>query len=167
MTDGRATNASILGDRFMHGSIQTSMRQPMWTAAACALLTAGMAWSPDAIISADAPATPAEKAAAAKTAPSKAAEAKRTPRVAARRVEFVSAMILWFAILLVGLGLLVMVMVLGRRLRNSVRRRPPASTVPDPFWYLKKNPKAVVHANQPDQSQDPESGPDSEGRPSL
>jgi hypothetical protein len=47
-----------------------------------------------------------------------------------------------------------------------VRRRPPASTVPDPFWYLKKNPKAVAHANPSDQSQDPESGSDSEGRPS-
>ena len=50
-------------------------------------------------------------------------------------------MILWFTIVFVGLGLLVMVMIWGRRLRDSVRRRPTASTVPDPFWYLKKNPR--------------------------
>jgi hypothetical protein len=98
--------------------------------------------------------------------PEKAAEVKRAPGVAARRIEFASAMILWFSILLVGLGLLVMVMIWGRRLRNSVRRQPAASTVPDPFWYLKRNPKAVAHANQADQSQNAESGPDSEGQPS-
>jgi hypothetical protein len=176
MTCGRATHVSILGERFMHGSIQSSVRQPILTAVACGFLIAlGTVWSPNAIFSADAPAKPAEKTAVAITTPAKpvetktpakAADAKRAPRVSARRVEFASAMVLWFSIVLVGLGLLVMVMVLGRRLRNSVRRRPPPSTVPDPFWYLKKNPKAVAHANPAERSQDPESGSDSEGRPS-
>ncbi len=178
MTCGRAINDSILGDRFMHGSIQSSVSPPILRTAVCALLALGMTWSPDTIFSADAPALPAkaaakpaEKTAAAATASSKpassnAAETKKAPSVKARRVEFVSAMILWFAILLAGLVLLAMVMIWGRRVRNSIRRRPPASTVPDPLWYLKKNPKAVAHANQADQTQGPESGPESEGQPS-
>jgi hypothetical protein len=149
----------------MHGSIQPPVRQRMFIAAACAVLALSTAWLPTTTFSADAPATPVAKTDAATPAPAKPAEAKRAPAVVARRVEFVSAMILWITVVFVGFGLLVMVMVWGRRLRNSVRRRPSPSTVPDPFWYLKKNPKAVAHANQPDGSEEPESGTDSEGRP--
>jgi hypothetical protein len=148
----------------MHGSIEPPVRRQVFVAAACAVLAAGTVWLPTTTFSADAPTAPAAKSAAT-SAPAKAAETKRPPVVTARRVEFVSAMILWFAVVFVGLGLLVMVMIWGRRLRNSVRRQPPASTVPDPFWYLKKNPKAVAHANQPDRLEDSESGPDAEGRP--
>jgi hypothetical protein len=166
MTGGRATDALILGDRSMHGSIQPPVRHQMVVAAACAVLAVGIAFLPAKTYSADAPATPAAKADDATSAPSKPAERKRSPVVVARRVEFVSAMILWFTIVFVGLGLLVMVVIWGRRLRDSVRRRPTASTVPDPFWYLKKNPRAVAHANQPDRPEDSESGPDDEGRPS-
>jgi hypothetical protein len=165
MTGGRATDAFILGDRSMHGSIQSPVRHRMFVAAACAVLAVGTAFVPATTSSADAPATPAAKAADATSASAKPAGAKRSPVVAARRVEFVSAMILWFAVVFVGLGLLVMVMIWGRRLRDSVRRRSPASTVPDPLWYLKKNPKAVAHANQPDRLEDSASGPDAEERP--
>lgn len=136
----------------------------MLTAAACAVLAIGTALLPNAAISADAPATPAVKADSAATASPKSAEVKRATAVRARRIEFVSAIILWLAIVFVCLVLLVLVMVWGRRLRNSVRRRPAASTAPDPFWYLKKNPKAVAHANQPDGSPHAESGPDTEGQ---
>jgi hypothetical protein len=156
---------AILGVRFMHGSIQSSLRRQMLTASACAVLATLAAWLPQATLSAEAPPKSPEKAVSAATPSSKPAEAKRSNAVTARRVEFVSAMILWFAILLAGLGLLLMVMIWGRRVRNFARRRPAASTVPDPFWYLKKNPKAVAHANQPDQSPDPQSGPDSDGQP--
>jgi hypothetical protein len=164
MTRGRATNAFLLGDRFMHGSIPSSVRHSTFAAGVCAVLAIGLAVPPVTGLCADAPAKPAEKATSASTPPPKVPEARR-PAVTARRAEFASAMVLWFIIVLVGLGLLVMVMILGRRLRKSLYRRPPASTVPDPFWYLKRNPKAVAHANRPDQSQDAESGPDSEGRP--
>lgn len=164
MTDGRATHAVILGDRFMLGSNQFSVRGFVLTAAACAVLAIGVASRPAAAISADAPAARTAEAGSATNAPPKPVEAKRATAVKARRVEFVSAIILWIAIMFVCLGLLVMVMVWGRRLRNSVRRRPAASTVPDPFWYLKKNPKAVAHAKQPDGSPHAESGPDAEGQ---
>ncbi len=158
----------------MHGSIEPPARHRMPArhrivlTVACAVLAVGTAFLPAKTYSADAAAAPAAKAADATSAPApaKPAEKKRSPVVVARRVEFVSAMILWFAIVFVGLGLLVMVVIWGRRLRDSVRRRPTASTVPDPFWYLKKNPRAVAHANQPDRPEDSDSGPDDEGRPS-
>ena len=55
--------------------------------------------------------------------------------------------LLWFAVVTVGLAMLAMVMLSGRRLRNMVRRRPPAPTVPDPFWYLRKTPTNVTHGS--------------------
>jgi hypothetical protein len=155
----------ILGDRCMHGSIPLSVRHLIATAVAGAVLVIGFAWLPVTGLSADAPAKPPGKAASATTPPPKVAEAKRTA-VTARRIEFASAMMLWFVIVMVGLALVVMVMIWGRRLRDSLRRRSTASTVPDPLWYLKRNPKAVAHVNQPDRAQqDGESGPETQGRP--
>ena len=43
MTGGRATDALILGDRSMHGSIQPLVRHRMVVAAACAVLAVGTA----------------------------------------------------------------------------------------------------------------------------
>lgn len=110
------------------------------------------------------PTTVAKPAPAAKTAPiAKSAEAKRPPIPVGRRLEFISAMILWFAIIVVGFGLVVSVMVLGRRLRRRVRYHPPAATVPDPFWYLKKNPSTVPPGDASGRLKQPDSGPDPEG----
>ena len=72
------------------------------------------------------------------------APAKRAPLTPGRRIEFVSAMLLWFAVVTAGLVLLALVMVWGRRLRHAVRRPPRLSTVPDPLWYLKKGSPAVA-----------------------
>jgi hypothetical protein len=164
MICGRATDVLILGDRLMHGSIPTSsVRHSILIAAANLVLAIGLVSQPDSGFSADAPAKPKKTVTATSPPPTKAVEAKRTP-VTVRRAEFASAMILWFAIVMVGLAMVVLVMIMGRRLRNSLQRRPSASTVPDPLWYLKKNPKAVAHANQPDRTPDGESGPDTQGR---
>lgn len=154
----------FLGDRSMHGSIPLSVRHPIFTAAACTVLAIGFAWQPVIALGADAPAKPAGKPASATTPPPKVADAKRSA-VTVRRAKFASAMILWFVIVMVGLALVVMVMIWGRRLRDSLRRRPTASTVPDPLWYLKKNPKAVAHVNQPNPAEEGESGPETQGRP--
>jgi hypothetical protein len=82
-----------------------------------------------------------------------------------RKVEFVSAVLLWFAVVTVGLAMLAMVMLLGRRLRNSVRQRPTAPTVPDPFWYLKKTPTNVTHSSPNEQIKGDGPGAQPDGRP--
>jgi hypothetical protein len=51
--------------------------------------------------------------------------------------EFMTALALWCAILVVGLALLTMVVVWGRSVRALARRKPIPPTAPDPLWYLK------------------------------
>jgi hypothetical protein len=92
----------------------------------------------------------------------KAPAAKRPLLPPERKIEFVSAILLWFAVVTVGLAMVAMVMLLGRRLRNMVRRHPPTPTVPDPFWYLKKSPTIVTHSspNEPLKGDGPGTQPD-------
>jgi hypothetical protein len=92
------------------------------------------------------------------------AAAKRVPLTAGRRIEFVSAMLLWFAVVTAGLVLLALVMVWGRRLRHAVRRPPRLSTVPNPFWYLKKSPSAVAGSAPEILPKKNETGRDADGR---
>jgi hypothetical protein len=54
--------------------------------------------------------------------------------------EFMTALALWCAILVVGLALLTMVVVWGRSVRALARRKPIPPTAPDPLWYLKTKP---------------------------
>lgn len=54
--------------------------------------------------------------------------------------QFMTALALWCLIVAVGLGLLTMTIVWGRSLRSLIRRKPSASTAPDPLWYLKTKP---------------------------
>jgi hypothetical protein len=114
-----------------------------------------------AVTAAEVPPPPTSAAAAAEV---KAPEAKKRPLPIHRKVEFLSAILLWLAVLLVGLALLVMVMIWATRLRRSVRRRPPAPSVPDPFWYLKPRPSAVTQGDQADPLKEKETGHDSDGR---
>jgi hypothetical protein len=109
----------------------------------------------------------ASTASPAPVSAAKASEAKRAALSATRQAEFLSAMVLWCAIVIVGLALVVMVMVWGRRLRRAVRRQPAASTVPDPLWYLKKSPSAVAQGDQAGRMEEKETGPDSGGRPTT
>ena len=110
------------------------------------------------------------QASAAEPSPTKGAEVK-TPAAKGRqlpperKVEFVSAVLLWFAVVTVGLAMLAMVMLLGRRLRNFVRRRPPTPTVPDPFWYLKKTPTNVTHSSPNERMKGDGPGAQPDGRP--
>ncbi|HEX4071613.1 MAG TPA: hypothetical protein VHX68_10595 [Planctomycetaceae bacterium] len=110
------------------------------------------------------------QASAAEPSPIKGAEvkasaAKRPQLPPERKVEFVSAVLLWFAVVTVGLAMLAMVMLLGRRLRNFVRRRPPAATVPDPFWYLRKTPTNVTHSSPNERRKGDGPGAQPDGRP--
>jgi hypothetical protein len=107
------------------------------------------------------------KAGASPAAAAKAPEGKRPVLPAGRKAEFLSAMILWCVIVFVGLTLVAMVMVWGRRLRRAVRRQPAAPTVPDPLWYLKKSPSVVTQADRAGRRDEKETGPDSGGRPST
>jgi len=111
--------------------------------------------------------SPKAAASPAPTATAKAPEGKRPALPAGRRVEFLSALILWCVIVFVGLALVAMVMVWGRRLRRAVRRQPTASTVPDPLWYLKRDPSALTQANRAGPLEEKETGPDAEGRPTT
>jgi len=145
----------------MRHSMQPSVRPPLAKGAACVLFALLMVPSfKPAVFAAAEPAT-----STAATSAAKVPEAKRAPLPKGKRVEFLSAWILWCAIVAAGLALIVMVMAWGRRLRRAVRRQPPPTTVPDPFWYLKKSPSAVIPGEKVDQSKEKESGPDSEGRP--
>jgi hypothetical protein len=90
--------------------------------------------------------------------------AKRPPLPPGRKVEFVSAVLLWFAVVTVGLAMVALVMVLGRRLRQMVRRQPPAPTVPDPFWYLKNTPTKVTHSGPNERSKGEGPAPEPDGR---
>jgi hypothetical protein len=95
----------------------------------------------------------------------KAPAAKRPQLPPERKVEFVSAILLWFAVVTVGLAMVAMVMLLGRRLRNMVRRHPPTPTVPDPLWYLKKSPTiAATHIDPNERLKGDEPGPQPDGR---
>jgi hypothetical protein len=91
--------------------------------------------------------------------------AKRPQLPPERKVEFVSAVLLWFAVVTVGLGLVAMVMVMGRRLRQIAQRQPRASKVPDPFWYLKKTPTNVTHSGPQDRLKGDGAGQEPDGRP--
>ncbi len=95
----------------------------------------------------------------------KAPAAKRPQLPPGRKVEFVSAFLLWFAVVTVGLAMVALVMVLGRRLRQIVRRQPPAPTVPDPFWYLKKTPTNATHSSPNERMKGDGPGPQPDGRP--
>jgi len=107
------------------------------------------------------------KADASAASTGKAPEGKRPALPAGKRVEFLSAMILWCVIVFVGLALVAMVMIWGRRLRRAVRRQPTASTVPDPLWYLKKSPPILTPADRAGRMEEKETGPDSGGRPTT
>lgn len=128
----------------------------------------GTAWVLLALLLAEpfAPSAAAASPAAVPAAASKAktAEGRRPALPAGRKAEFVSALILWLAIVAVGLALLVMVMMLGRRLRRAVRRQPSGPTVPDPLWYLKKSPSAVTPGDSVDRANERETGQGSDGR---
>jgi hypothetical protein len=50
-------------------------------------------------------------------------------------------------------------------LRNFVRRRPPAPTVPDPFWYLKKTSTNVTHSSPNERRKGDGPGAQPDGRP--
>ena len=106
---------------------------------------------------------------AADPSPTKEAEVKtpaaKRPLPPERKVEFVSAVLLWFAVVAVGLGMVAMVMVMGRRLRQIAQRQPPAPKVPDPFWYLKKTPTNATHSGQQDPLNGGEAGQEPDGRP--
>jgi hypothetical protein len=57
---------------------------------------------------------------------------------------------MWCGILALGVVLIAVVILWGRRLRRANRRQPAASTSPDPFWYLKKKPVHTAAGNRPD-----------------
>jgi hypothetical protein len=164
MNTGRATKPGICGDRSMHASTQPPVRWSKPSATAGALFLLLIVGPIELAVSAEPQPTTATHAPTAAVPPAKPPEAKRSPVAAARRVEFVSAMVLWFAILMVGLGLVVMVMVWGRRLRQAARRELPTSSVPDPFWYLKKSPSTVVQGYQAERLNQNETGQDSDER---
>jgi hypothetical protein len=144
----------------MHPSMQPSVRHPRPGGRAWLLFT----WLLVGPIHLDASAAPTATDAAAAPA-AKAPEGKRPPLPPGRKVEFLSAVVLWCALVALWLGLLAMVMMWGRRLRRALRRESSASTAPDPFWYLKKGPSAVTHGNEPDRLKETETGEDSDGRP--
>jgi hypothetical protein len=71
-----------------------------------------------------------------------AAPAKEGARRARNDAEFLVALGLWCAIVVVGLLLLVIVVTWARSLRSLARRKPKPPSVPDPLWYLKTKPQA-------------------------
>jgi hypothetical protein len=164
MNCGRATKPGICGDRTMHASTQLSVRRSTPTFAPGVLFVLLIVWPIERCLCAEPRPTTVIEVPAGAAPTTKPTEAKRSPVTAARRVEFVSAMVLWFAILMVGLGLVVMVMVWGRRLRQAARRELPTSSVPDPFWYLKKSPSTVAHGNPVERLNQNETGQDSDER---
>jgi len=150
----------------MRHSMQPTVRPRLSGWAACVFFTLLLAGPCNlAASAADPPTTGVAAAPEAKTVETKGPGGKRNPLPPVRRVEFLSAIFLWCAIVVVGLALVAMVMVWGRRLRRAVRRQPPAPTVPDPFWYLKKTPSAVTQGEKADRSKDNETGHESGGRP--
>jgi len=90
---------------------------------------------------------------------------KRPPLPPGRKLEFFSAFALWCAIVVVGLALIGMVMLWGQRIRRNVRQRPVSSTVPDPFWYLKKSPAPVTQSDRPDSQDQGNAGSEPTGQP--
>jgi hypothetical protein len=149
----------------MHGLRQPSGRLFRPQQAVWALLALLLGSHFDLPVFADTPAKAGAKAAPAAAPVPTTPEVKRPSLPARKRVEFVSAIMLWFSVLVVGLGLVVMVMVWGRRLRRSLQRESLAPTVPDPLWYLKKSPSTVAHGNQPDRLTEKERGQDPDERP--
>jgi hypothetical protein len=75
--------------------------------------------------------------------------------------QFMTALALWSLIVVAGLALLTMTIVWGRSLRSAIRRKPSASTAPDPLWYLKTKPPLPPTPAATDAA----SGPPSRPRP--
>jgi hypothetical protein len=149
----------------MHPLLQPPARRPLREGAARFLLIVLLA-TPlgDVASAAD---SPQKAAAPPPTSVVKTPEGRRPALKVGKRAEFLSAVILWCVILFVGLALVVMVMVWGRRLRRAARRQPTAPTVPDPLWYLKKNPSVLTPAKSAGPREETETGPDAEGRPTT
>jgi len=93
------------------------------------------------------------KDAGKKESAKKTGEAKKAVPPERMRV-FISALAMWCIVFVLGTGLVVAVMIWGRRLRRSVQQRAPASTIPDPFWYL-KNKQLPVTTPAPSSGSDP------------
>jgi hypothetical protein len=113
-------------------------------------------------------------AAAADHGPKGKSPLPEVPRPEQRWGEKVVALGLWVTIVVVGLVLLTVVMVWGRWVRKMARRKPTASTVPDPLWYLKTKPPAgstaAAGSAPPDpsrRSDDGDPGSDGSGRVAL
>jgi hypothetical protein len=101
--------------------------------------------TPIRIFAADDPKPPV----AADQAPKAKNPVPEAPRPAQRLGDKVLALGLWIAIVVVGLALLSVVMVWGRRLRRLARGKPRSPTAPDPLWYLKTKPPGSPAAAGP------------------
>ncbi len=87
----------------------------------------------------------------------------RKQELEARRQRYAQiAMLLLWGIIILGIFLLVISLVLGRRYRRIARTAPPKSKPLDPFWYL-KDPGSKSGRRDDDDDADVDAGGDFDG----